>query len=727
MSNGFESIRIKRLIDMYRGNPMLFTDDQLDELQELAQQTNLPFKRIENNFDLKRTAEVAIGGLFEGYTTIPLGAKPRNTYEAIAHSMGHLIGFAPAITSLPLRGLAKGASALGAKGVAKGLESGAFGAEVIHKYSVPMFFGDKASNIVNKGISKASLETLDYMKRGAGTRAVLDQAVHLGTASAVSSIWGGPDEILNSMIHGSIAGGAFGGLGNFTRIGNMLKSKDVKRVEQAEQLIKAGIGSMMLGVPTTLQDQPIEIQLYQYLLGGFFGYTARPSFQKEGQKFWAESMMSGSVDNIFYPEKNAEWKNISKETQNYIYDQVGEQARITLEKTGRWGDPQQDATRENINQFLRSAAENKHGREATPEEINIIAREKAADIIYDGIVLNLEEFETAFPEAGSDNRQGMRGQILVEVFTDGSIDTKMRKGDYWGVKMDERVPSDPDGNPIKTPAENLDGRWVHTLKYIDIKDDKSKDIKHIIAKKPFATKGIDWKSGNVIKNVDDAQWLKIESHLDDKGVYITGGVKDKGVLKIGQYHTDINQISLDQIFDMFARNKLRMHPNVDQLSKEKQHSLLKEFRKERKARYQESLDKEFEWFGDSISNRKRIMDMHERQWKSNVLWEAQRHGLYTQGGDERGFTEIGRLMEPKIGAKDVVDRNKREQLMDAQSMPVNFRINGKNTLNIAVLDDWKPNIKEHPDMYYKDSEVRILFMSLLQMVRYNSGKVFLII
>ena len=38
MANGFESIRIKRLIDMYRGNPMLFTDDQLDELEELAKQ-----------------------------------------------------------------------------------------------------------------------------------------------------------------------------------------------------------------------------------------------------------------------------------------------------------------------------------------------------------------------------------------------------------------------------------------------------------------------------------------------------------------------------------------------------------------------------------------------------------------------------------------------------------------------------------------------------------------
>ena len=699
MANGFESIRIKRLVDMYRGNPMLFTDDQLDELEQLAQQVEIPFKRIENNFDLKRTTEIAVGGLFEGFTTVPLGPEPRNTYEAIAHSIGHLIGFAPAITSIPLRGLAKGASKLGLKGVQRGLEKGAHGAEVVNKYSVPMFFGDRASNLVNKGISKASLETLDFMKRGAGPRAVLDSSVHLGVASAVSSIWGGPDEILNSMVHGAVAGGAFGGLGNFTRIGKMLKSKDVKNHEQAELLIKAGIGSMITGVPTTLQNQPIEIQLYQYLLGGFFGYTSRPSFQKEGQKFWGESMMSGSVDSIFYPERNAEWNKMSKETQDYIYKQVGDQARITLSKDGKYGD-----SIENVDKFLYDVAYRKHGREPTEQEINIIAREKASDLIYDGIVINLDDFETSFPEQSFDYRQGERGQILVEIFPDGAVDTKVRKGDYWGVRMDEKVPIDGDKNPIRTPAENLDGRWIHTLKYINVEGDKSKDSGHIIANKPFATKGIDWKNGNVIKNVSDEQWLNIELHLHNKGAYITGGVKDKGVLKIGEYHTDVDQISLEQMFDILARGRLKSVDNVDSLSKEDQHSLLKEFVKERKQRYSKSLEKEFEWFGDSVKNRAAIEEMHMKAWKSNVLWEAQRHGLYVQGGDERGFTDIGRLMETRIGAKDVVDRNKREQLMDAQSMPINFRINGKDTLNIAVLNDWKPELKDHPDLYYKDSD-----------------------
>ena len=38
-----ESYRVKKLIDMYRANPMLFNEEQLDEIQELAKQTDLTF------------------------------------------------------------------------------------------------------------------------------------------------------------------------------------------------------------------------------------------------------------------------------------------------------------------------------------------------------------------------------------------------------------------------------------------------------------------------------------------------------------------------------------------------------------------------------------------------------------------------------------------------------------------------------------------------------------
>ena len=63
MSYAQESIRVKRLIDMYRANPRLFNEEQLDELQELAGQTNLTFNRVSTEFDLRNVAESAVGGL----------------------------------------------------------------------------------------------------------------------------------------------------------------------------------------------------------------------------------------------------------------------------------------------------------------------------------------------------------------------------------------------------------------------------------------------------------------------------------------------------------------------------------------------------------------------------------------------------------------------------------------------------------------------------------------
>jgi len=388
-----ESYRVKRLIDMYRGNPMLFNEEQLDEIQELAKQTNLPFNRVSSDFNLRNTIETAIGGVAEGFTTIPVGRKPRNTYEAISHSLGHLVGFAPGIAAIPLKGLATGASKLGMMGVKNALEKGAFGASVANKFSVPMFFGDKASDLVNKGIAKAGIESLEYMKRGSAMRGVFSDAVHLGVASGVSSIWGGPDQILNSMIHGGIAGGAFGGLGNFKRIGNLLQSKGVQNHQRAERLIKSGIGSMMLGLPTTLQDQPIEMQLYQYLLGGFFGYQARPSHEKAAMRFYAEDIASGRPDRVFYPEKNPEWDTLSKDTKQYVYKQASDQARMSMMKTGAWdptdAEKQTGLTAKDILEtHLATAAEKRYGRKPTEEDKNNIAREQAGRIIQGGIIID---------------------------------------------------------------------------------------------------------------------------------------------------------------------------------------------------------------------------------------------------------------------------------------------------------------------------------------------------
>ena len=710
-----ESYRVKKLIDMYRTNPMQFNEEQLDELQDLAKQTDLPFNRTTSEFNLRNTIETAIGGVAEGFTTIPLGRTPRNTYEAIAHSLGHLVGFAPGIAAIPLKGLATGASKLGMMGVKNALEKGAFGASVANKFSVPMFFGDKASDLVNKGIAKAGIESLEHMKRGSSARGIFNDAVHLGVASGVSSIWGGPDQILNSMVHGGIAGGAFGGLGNFKRIGNLLQSKNVQNHKNAEQLIKAGIGSMMLGVPTTLQEQPIEMQLYQYLLGGFFGYQSRPSHEKAAMSFYAEDIASGRPDRVFYPEKNAEWNTLSKDTKEYVYKQASDQARMSMMKTGAWDptDAEKNSgltSKDILDTHLATAAEKRFGRKPTEEDKNNIAREQAGRIIQGGIIIDLKEWEDPFPEQQSDPRNAPREQMLVQIFRkDGKADGAItgveaipRGGDYHGARMDSSSPVSKDGKGWDIPAETLDGREIITLQYININRTEGRKI---IAEKPFT--GVpDFKNGTIEYNVKPEDWFAIEDHLASNNMYIDGGVKDKGVLKVSAFHSDINQINLDTMIDHLSRGQLKeaMGVNPD-LTVGEQKILLNQYRSDITDNYNQSLQKDIEWFGDAIQSEgmeKNIADRHQKAWKSNVLWEAQRHGLYTIGQEQGvGFSRIGDLMNTKIGAKNVVDRNKREQLFHTKSIPLNFNVNGKDTLNITVLKDYVAKKDEYPDMWYE--------------------------
>ena len=87
--------RVEDLINTYRANPHLFNEEQLDELQEIAKQSGIKFSPIRQEFSLRNIVAQATSGFMEGLTTIPVGEKPRTTYESIAHSLGHLVGFAP--------------------------------------------------------------------------------------------------------------------------------------------------------------------------------------------------------------------------------------------------------------------------------------------------------------------------------------------------------------------------------------------------------------------------------------------------------------------------------------------------------------------------------------------------------------------------------------------------------------------------------------------------------
>ena len=108
MASPYEALKVQGLIRTYRTNPTMFNDDQLDELESLAEQNEIKFKRSQSEFSLQRGLQQAQAGFIEGLTTFDLIPKePRNTGEAIFRQLGHLAGFAPAILKAPVVGLAK--------------------------------------------------------------------------------------------------------------------------------------------------------------------------------------------------------------------------------------------------------------------------------------------------------------------------------------------------------------------------------------------------------------------------------------------------------------------------------------------------------------------------------------------------------------------------------------------------------------------------------------------
>ena len=295
---------------------MMFNDDQLDELERLASDNLIEFKRTHSDFSLKRGLQQAQAGFIEGLTTFNLIPKePRNTGEAIFRQLGHLAGFAPAILKAPVLGLAKlGMKTTGRTSVGRFTQATLDGIDALDAVALPMIASRKTKQLFDKTLATTGAESIEFLKQGARTRAITEEALGLASASAVSNIWKGQDAIVDSYIGGAIAGGAFGGIGNFVSIGNLYKGTP-QQVEQANKLLRAGVASAFMGIPSTLRNDPTEMQIYEYLLGGFFGYNTRPARETEAAKWINQNR---NPEEIFRPETSKEWNKVNKDAQEFI-------------------------------------------------------------------------------------------------------------------------------------------------------------------------------------------------------------------------------------------------------------------------------------------------------------------------------------------------------------------------------------------------------------------------
>jgi hypothetical protein len=284
---------LQRYISLYNSNPYFFDDDFVDEIEKASKELDLPFQRNIGAEEQKQDnlLNQFASGVSSGFTTLGWADEPTSEAGQIVHSMGHLIGFAPAIIGGPLGILGKGAFKLGAKGV--GTAFGSAARMVGKTKSFPFFVAEGVNKRLYKGLAKAGLNVDDYVKAGSRTADVLMSAQNLGVASAVSSIWEGKNAWIDSYIYGGIAGGAFGTIGNFMNVGKMIGHKNPNVRSGAEewlwQKVAQGVaGGLFQGGMATMHDAPTSVQIYETLLGGFFGYTHPNAKIKAARKHISE-------------------------------------------------------------------------------------------------------------------------------------------------------------------------------------------------------------------------------------------------------------------------------------------------------------------------------------------------------------------------------------------------------------------------------------------------------
>jgi hypothetical protein len=307
----------EQYLTLYNSNPWLFDDDKVDLLDQSATLHELPFQRNVAVEEKKQDnlLNQFTSGVSEGFTTLGWADDPVSESGALANSMGHLIGLAPALLG---GGLTKGAGALvkiglGQSKVTQALgNAGRFLQSPVAK-SLP-FRGSEFINkkYVNPLLKKAGVDVMKFAKEGSVPADMMESALNLGFASGLGSWKDGIGAVTESTLHGAMFGGAFGAIGNVTRMGKLLGHKNPKVRSGAEdwwfdKVVRGGIGASLQGGLAVAQDAPTSMQIYEFILGGFFGATHVNAKVKAGRNY----------TNSFYNKENEAYgtKNFGKESE----------------------------------------------------------------------------------------------------------------------------------------------------------------------------------------------------------------------------------------------------------------------------------------------------------------------------------------------------------------------------------------------------------------------------
>ena len=302
----------QQLINQYQASPNTFTPEDIENLKKHAYYHQKPM--YEGEFTIGEAIKQFGQGVFSGFTTFNVGKHPDNEYEAIARSMGHLVGFAPGMVAKPL------IKVKALEGWARKLASvksvPMWGAEKIRQQAVKLTSPLAKSAVDGK---HDAVQTVGKFLTHKKTKHIAEGAFDLGVASGLSAWQGGINAMIESTFHGAAAGAVFRGLGNFVNMGD----------ENATKLTRALAGSLYQGLLAEHRGATTPEKVYEYLLGAFFGYGEAPYYKAGAAKFMKDFQKkrgpNAEMDITKDPELMGEkWTKLDKLEQKEVKKQISE-------------------------------------------------------------------------------------------------------------------------------------------------------------------------------------------------------------------------------------------------------------------------------------------------------------------------------------------------------------------------------------------------------------------
>ena len=139
-------------------------------------------------------------------------------------------------------------------------------------------------------------------------RDIIEGSFHLGVASSVSSWQEGVDGMMQSFKGGAITGGVFRGIGNLVKTDS----------ETANKVIRGLSSSLYQGLHATAAGASTPEQIYEYLLGAYFGVKEMPYHRRASGKHLNKMIKENKTD----PETIEGWSMLDDKTQKYTKEKA---------------------------------------------------------------------------------------------------------------------------------------------------------------------------------------------------------------------------------------------------------------------------------------------------------------------------------------------------------------------------------------------------------------------